>query len=147
MSNPAHRIKSAHVVRAYVVHVQWANGGESDIDLAATIDATAFFEPLKDKRKFRQAKAGEWGWDVTWPNGIDMAADRLLSLALEQSGRTENARLREWMVAHQLTLADAANALGMTPRTISAYGTGKRPVPRYISLACKGWELEQRTGN
>ena len=41
------------------------------------------------------AEAGEWGWDVTWPMGIDMVADRLLSLALEQDGKTENARLRE----------------------------------------------------
>ena len=29
----------------------------------------------------------------------------------------------------------------MTSRTISAYGTGARPVPRYIALACKGWYL------
>jgi len=41
-----------------------------------------------------------------------------------------------------LSLADAAKALGMTPR-MSAYGTGKRPVPRYIALACKGWDAER----
>ena len=39
-------------------------------------------------------------------------------------------------------LAAAALALEMTPRTMSAYGTGARPVPRYVALACKGWELE-----
>ena len=32
----------------------------------------------------------------------------------------------------------------MTSRTISAYGTGARPVPRYIALACKGCEAEHR---
>ena len=37
-----------------------------------------------------------------------------------------------------------AQALGMTSRTISAYGTGARLVPRYIALACKGWEVAQR---
>ena len=41
-----------------------------------------------------------------------------------------------------LTLAAAALALEMTPRTMSAYGTGARPVPHYVALACKGWELE-----
>jgi hypothetical protein len=41
-----------------------------------------------------------------------------------------------------LSLADAAKALGMTPR-MSAYGTGKRPVPRYIALACKGWDADR----
>jgi hypothetical protein len=30
----------------------------------------------------------------------------------------------------------------MTSHTLSAYGTGSRPVPRYIALACKGWEDE-----
>ena len=144
MSKPAHRIKSAHALRPHVLHVNWANGGESDIDLFSVIAITPFFAPLADADTFMAAEAGEWGWDVTWPMGVDMAADRLLSLALEQDGKAENARLREWMAANRMTLADAARALGMTSRTLSAYGTGARPVPRYIALACKGWEAEYR---
>ena len=144
MSKPAHRIKSAHALRPYVLHVNWANGGESDIDLSSVISITSFFAPLVDADTFMAAEAGEWGWDVTWPMGVDMAADRLLSLALEQDGKAENARLREWMASNRMTLADAARALGMTSRTINAYGTGARPVPRYIALACKGWEAEYR---
>ena len=91
-------------MRGHLLHVEWANGGESDIDLSETIAATVFFAPLKDRKIFKQARAGEWGWDVTWPDGVDMAADRLLSLALAQSGKAENAKLREWMVANRLTL-------------------------------------------
>ena len=45
-------------------------------------------------------------------------------------------------VRNGLSLTEAAKELGMTPRTMSAYGTGQRPVPRYIALACKGWEKE-----
>ena len=48
----------------------------------------------------------------------------------------------QWRARNGLTLAAAALALEMTPRTMSAYGTGARPVPRYVALACKGWELE-----
>lgn len=149
MSKSAHRIKSVTATASptqstYLLRVEWASGSESTVDLADTIARVPFFAPLKAPELFCQAKVGEWGWDVTWPGGIDMAADRLLSLGLEQSGRADNAKLREWMWSNQLTLTEAANALGMTTRSISAYGTGKRPVPRYISLACKGWEVERR---
>ena len=37
----------------------------------------------------------------------------------------------------------AASALGLTPRTVSAYGSGARQVPRAVLLALKGWEVEQ----
>jgi hypothetical protein len=30
----------------------------------------------------------------------------------------------------------------MTPRTMSALGSDRRPVPKYIALAVKGWESE-----
>lgn len=143
MSKPAHRIKTAHALRAFVLHVEWANGGASEIDLAATIKAVKFFAPLADTRFFMRARAGEWGWDVIWPNDIDMAADRLMLLAMEQSGKAANARFREWLAAHHLTLTQAARAIGVTSRTISQYSSGARPVPRTITLACKGWETEQ----
>ena len=51
----------------------------------------------------------------------------------------------QWRARHGLSLADAAKALGMTSRTMSAYGSGSRPVPRYIALACKGWEAERES--
>lgn len=142
MSKPAHKIKSAISIRPFVLHIEWANGTSSDIDLTSTIERVAFFSPLRSHDVFMQAKAGDFGWDVVWPGGIDMAADRLLVLALEQSGKADNARFREWLSANRLTLADAAKAIGVTSRTINQYGTGARPVPRYITLACKGWESE-----
>jgi DNA-binding XRE family transcriptional regulator len=143
MSKPAHRIKTAHALRPFVLHVEWANGGESEIDLAATIKGVKFFAPLADAGFFMRASAGEWGWNVVWPDAIDMAADRLMVLAMEQSGKAANARFREWLAAHHLTLAQAAQAIGVTSRTISQYSSGARPVPRTVTLACKGWELEQ----
>lgn len=59
--------------------------------------------------------------------------------------RPENTRaFAHWRARHGLSLTQAARALGLTARTISAYGTGARPVPRYIALACKGWEVERQ---
>jgi predicted transcriptional regulator len=47
------------------------------------------------------------------------------------------------MMANGLSAAKAAKSLGMTRRSIINYRTGARPVPRYVALACKGWEVEQ----
>ena len=65
-------------------------------------------------------------------------------MALEQSGMIENARFRRWQDANQLSLSQTAQAIGLTRRTISQYRTGKRPVPRTVAQACKGWEVERQ---
>jgi len=41
-----------------------------------------------------------------------------------------------------LSLATAADSLGMTRRMIAHYRTGSRPIPKVVALACKGWEAE-----
>lgn len=48
------------------------------------------------------------------------------------------------MDSNGLSLSDAAQAIGVTRRTISQYRSGARPVPRTIALACVGWETLQR---
>ena len=45
------------------------------------------------------------------------------------------------MIANGLSAMRAAEALGMTRRSIISYRTGARPVPTYINLACIGWEV------
>ena len=101
--------------------------------------------PLRDPAAFAKAKIvpGE-GWAVEWADfDIQIGADTLWLEAMQQAATDEDTRtFLAWRVRHGLSLADAARALGMTPRTMSAYGTGTRPVPHYIALACKGWETE-----
>ena len=75
---------------------------------------------------------------------IQIGADTLWLEALLQTSTDENTRtFIAWRLRNGLSLADAARALDMTTRTMSAYGTG-RPVPYHIALACKGWEVENR---
>ena len=47
------------------------------------------------------------------------------------------------MKRNDLSLATAAEALGMTRRMITHYRTGSRPIPRVVGLACKSWEAER----
>lgn len=102
--------------------------------------------PLRDPAVFATATLIEGeGWAVTWPlPDIQIGADTLWLDAQAQQAPDENTRaFAQWRVRHGLSLQQAAEALGLTPRTVSAYGTGTRPVPRYIVLACKGWEAER----
>ena len=87
----------------------------------------------------------DMGWTAEWPElDIQIGANTLLLDAEAQNALDENTRIfLEWRVKNGLSLEDAAHALGMTPRTMSAYGTGRRPVPRYIALACIGWETRR----
>lgn len=60
----------------------------------------------------------------------------------ENAGGFSAAAFARWMDDNKLSLNTAADALGMTRRMMAHYRTGSRPVPRYIALACKGWEAE-----
>ncbi|TRZ97844.1 MAG: DUF2442 domain-containing protein [Rhodocyclaceae bacterium] len=116
-----------------------------------TVDFKPLFEESPGLARLREAKAfmgaaltdGE-GWAVEWPDlDIQIGADTLWLDAQAQNAPDENTRVfAQWRARHGLSLNQAAEALGMTTRTMSAYGTGARPVPRYIALACKGWEAE-----
>lgn len=121
----------------------------------ATVDFTPFFAespglaPLRDPAAFAKAcLAEDAGWTVEWPElDIQIGADTLWLDAQAQNAPDENTGVfAQWRARNGLTLAEAADALGMTTRTMSAYSTGERPVPRYIALAVKGWEAEHAHG-
>jgi hypothetical protein len=44
------------------------------------------------------------------------------------------------MDRNKLTLDAAAKALGMSRRMLAYYRNGEKPIPKYVWLACLGWE-------
>ena len=89
--------------------------------------------PLRDPFAFAKACviAGK-GWAVEWlEQDIQIGADTLRLDAQARNAVDENTRIfTQWRSHNGLPLPQAAKALGMTVRTMSAYGTGARPVPR-----------------
>jgi hypothetical protein len=127
----------------------FVDGHVTTIDFTPLLEESPGLAPLRDAGLFAQATLVEGeGWAVTWPAAdIQIGADTLWLDAQAQHAADENARIfAQWRARNGLSLAAAARALGLTVRTISAYGTGARPVPRYIALACQGWEAERRQG-
>ena len=119
------------------------------LDLLPLIDASPGLAPLRDAAAFTEATIipGE-GWAVVWPAlDIQIGADTLwLDVQAQQAPDENTLAFVQCRLRNGLSLAQAAAALGLTSRTVSAYGTGARPVPRYVALACKGWEVTQRRG-
>ncbi len=120
--------------------VGWDDGRSDAIDLSAIIAMRKNLAALETDAEFAQAALSDDGWSVEWPCGIDFGAQQLRRWADEQAGEAMPATVfRGWMDRHGLTLDSAANALGLSRRTIAYYLSGEQPVPKTVMLATEGY--------
>ena len=139
------RLTSVVPLRNFRLRLSFVNGTCYDVDFKPLSLESPGLAPLQNARAFSGVSLSDAdGWSVEWPkHDVQIGADTLWLDAQAQNAPDENTRIfAQWRARHGLSLNQAATVLGMTPRTMSAYGTGARPVPRYIALACKGWEAE-----
>lgn len=139
------RLAAIERLAGQCMRLTFVDGSAFTVDFAPIIEESPGLAPLRDTAAFAQASIEPGaGWSLEWPAlDIQIGADTLWLDAQAQNALDENTRIfAQWRVRHGLSLKAAAAVLGMTPRTMSAYGTGARPVPRYIALACRGWEAE-----
>jgi DNA-binding XRE family transcriptional regulator len=99
----------------------------------------AVFAPLvTDAGLFRTVKVGEWGWNAHWSDDLEISADTLRRLALDQGG----AWLKRWRTQKRMTQAEAAKALGVSPRMWRYYEAGSHLLPKTVRLACAGLDAQ-----
>lgn len=127
------------------LRITWESGKQTEADVSEYLDAPGH-ERLRNPKFFATARVDEWGHGVEWRKAdIGIPAEALYRLSKEQAGEAfPTGRFNAWMKRHRLSLAAAAEALHLSRRTIIYYSTGAKPIPLYIGLACKGWEVEQR---
>lgn len=120
----------------------FADGERFPVELAEVIAAHPTLRPLSDPEVFATAVMGEWKDTVIWGNddNLEIAADNLRALAVEQSGECSHERVWNWMARNELTLDSAAQELGLSRRMLAYYRSGEKPVPRTVALAMKGWD-------
>ena len=129
----------------YCLNVSFADGSSGIVNMKDSIFSLSGLAPLRDPVAFSGAVLGEYGWEAEWPQlDIQIGADTLFADMLDQRSETPADRFTVWRIRNNLSLAAASRELGVTIRTISAYGSGARPVPRTVQLACIGWEEERR---
>jgi hypothetical protein len=144
MKKQTARLESVNSEAGMALTATYSDGRVLRVDLSDLAQRLQIFAALENPTEFATAKVADFGWTLEWDCGASLDSDRLIELALEQAGMAENVSFRRWQDANNLSLTDAANAIGLTRRTISQYRTGARPVPRIVGLACKGWEVEHR---
>lgn len=120
----------------------FTNGQQFDLDMSDALASYPGLAPLAQDKAFAGATLGDGGWTVEWPAlDIQIGADTLLLDALAQAAPDENTRIFiRWRLRHRMTLDQAADALGVSARSISRYSSGREAVPRTLALACLGWE-------
>lgn len=59
----------------YIYHVVFDDGTEGDVDFSEYLDRGTVFEPLRERGFFIQARIE--GGTIAWPNGADVAPERL----------------------------------------------------------------------
>jgi DNA-binding XRE family transcriptional regulator len=143
MKSNLNRLQSAHPLDGMRMELHYTGGQIVCVDFADMAERFSVFAELENPDFFRRAAVTDWGHSLQWPNGEGLDADRLMEMSLEQAGRTDTLTFRRWQDRNGLSLAQAADAIGLSRRTVSQYRTGVRPVPRTVALACKGWEAEQ----
>ena len=121
--------------------ILWQSGKQTIVDISEYINSPGY-EKLKEPKFFTSAIVEEWGHGVEWADGeVGIDADSLYRLGKEQAGLAFPVTdFNAWMERNRLSLASAANALGITRRTVVYYHGGHKPIPIYIKLACIGWE-------
>ncbi len=128
-------IKGVRASEGRSLIVTWRGGAESVVDIGALLAEYAVFAPLReDDERFRKAVVGEWGWCVHWSEDMEIASDTLWRLALEQGAEW----LHAWRTAKRMTQAEAARALGVSPRMWRYYEAGSHLLPKTVRLAAIG---------
>jgi hypothetical protein len=133
-------ILDAHVVGPLRVEIVWSTGETLSVDLSDCVKPP--FDVLTDPVFFARMKRDDWGHGLDWPDGLDLGADRLYELCRRQAGLPTISEFNDWMARNGMTLATAAETLGMTRQKISDYRTGGRPIPKVVGLACKAIDME-----
>lgn len=139
--NKPPRIEKVTAVGPATLVIHWTTGETMQADIGDWMKRFALLAALKDPAVFSKARVGWYGHSVEWGDDIELGADQLYTRCKAQAGEPSPAEFDDWMKRNGLSLASAADALGMTRRMIAHYRTGSKPIPRQVWLACIGWEM------
>lgn len=137
------RLTNVKAAGDHAVTLHFETGKTFTVDLREIVHGSKGLKKLQDAKVFARVALGEGGHNIEWPGDLDIGADTLWELALQQNGRADVVKFIRWRWKHGLSLTAAAEALGMSRRQIAYYASGEHEVPRTVLLALKGWEVER----
>lgn len=136
------KIMGANTRGFSTIIVNWDDGYTAEIDLAPIIAKHSALKPLLDQEVFHRIRVSSDEWSLEWPKcGIDFGSEQLHRWAREQAGEIMPAKaFRAWMQRHGMTLDAAAEALGLSRRTIAYYLSEEQAIPKTVMLATEGYD-------
>ncbi len=129
------------------LELTFADDATFTVDLTGWIAGYPDLAALADPALFATARLDARGGYVVWiEDELELAADNLRYLAVEQAGGIGHERLLRWMHDYALTQERAAQAIGISRRMLNYYLSGAKPVPKTVWLACLGWAAQRDQG-
>jgi len=135
-------LRSVRVLDLYRIAVEWQDGRKTEVDLAPHILRYAMYRPLRnDLKAFKTARLIDDGVAIEWPDvNLDMSADAIA--ALHRAQTMSAGEFRERLKRLGLSFDAAAASFEISRRQIAYYSAGKKPIPRHLVLAVRGFEEE-----
>ncbi|MBS0577343.1 MAG: DUF2442 domain-containing protein [Proteobacteria bacterium] len=141
--DPQHTVTAARALPDMRLALTFADGFEATVSLKQWSRRKPL-RALADAAVFRRARVDARGGYVVWiADDLELAADNLRNLAVEQAGGIGHERLWNWMDRNALTQERAAAAIGISRRMLNYYLSGAKPIPLTVWLACLGWESQR----
>ena len=139
--DPHHTIAALTVRPPCALTLTFADGVTLPVDLAGAVKAYPALAALGNPQLFASARVDARGGYVVWiDDDLELAADNLRNMAVEQAGGIGHERLVNWMHKHGLSQERAADAIGVSRRMLNYYLSGAKTIPKTVWLACLGWE-------
>ena len=132
-------LEAVEALALYRLRTTWSTGESLDVDVEGVLRRHDFLSPILAPDVFARVHADANGRGIEWIDS-ELGADNVYAWAKEQAGEPSHEMFDTWMQRNSLSLAGAADALGISRRMVSYYRTAHKPIPRAIWLACLGWE-------
>lgn len=132
------RLQKVEPLALYTVRTSWSTGEVLDVDVESALRSNPALCDILEPSVFSLVHAGG-GCTVEWKDS-EFGADNVYAWGKEQKGEASHQMFCDWLCRNNLSQAEAATALGLSPRTVRRYATAQGSIPRRICLACLGWE-------
>lgn len=143
---PQHTLTKVKTLTEGRLSLVFADGYAATVSLHELAAQRSALRRLLDPALFAKARRDARGGYVVWlEDDLEIAADNLRNLAVEQSGGIGHERMHEWMARNALTQIRAAEAIGISRRMLNYYLSGAKAIPKTVWLACLGYEVQDKS--
>lgn len=127
----------------FTLALRWQDGTTQTVDLSGLVAGSRHFRRFVDEPgTFRDARVINWGHGISWPNGLDYAAENLARIADEQEDRDDREEFVTWQTAHGLTNEEAGSVLGYKKSQIKNFRSGDSKIPVSVKIAMRAFDAD-----